>query len=94
MERILPSSTRDRVGSEAVYYYTRVRTPRDAVVRHRWTYQGEVVRTVNLQVRANAEPGYRTFSRQILTSRQPGPWEVALLAPDGAVIDSQRFTTR
>jgi hypothetical protein len=82
----------DRVGSDAVYYYTRVRTPRDAVVRHRWTYQGEVVRTVNLQVRANAEPGFRTFSRQIVTSREPGPWEVALLAPDGEVIDSQRFT--
>ena len=77
-----------------MYYYTRVRTLRDAVVRHRWTYQGEVVRTVSLQVRANAEPGYRTFSRQIVTAREPGSWEVALLAPDGAVIDSQRFTAR
>jgi hypothetical protein len=84
----------DLVNSDAVYYYTRVRTPRDAVVRHRWTYQGEVVRTVDLQVRANAEPGYRTFSRQIVTARDPGPWEVALLSPDGEVIDSQRFTTR
>jgi hypothetical protein len=63
-------------------------------VRHRWSYQGEVVRTVNLQVRANAEPGFRTFSRQIVTNHEPGPWEVALLAPDGEVIDRQRFSTR
>jgi hypothetical protein len=79
------------VDSDAVYYYTRVRTARDAVMRHQWSYQGEVVRTVNLEVRANAETGFRTFSRQTVSGRGAGSWEVALIAPDGAVIDTQRF---
>jgi hypothetical protein len=86
----------DAVGStvdtDAVYYYTRVRTPREVVMRHRWTYEGQVIRTVNLEVRANAEAGFRTFSRQTVSGRGSGAWEVALIAPDGAVIDTQRFT--
>ena len=56
-----------------------------------WSYQGQVVRTVNLEVRANPEVGFRTFSRQTVSGRGSGPWEVALIAPDGAVIDTQRF---
>ncbi len=84
----------DPTAADAVYYYTRVRSPGDVVVGHRWTYQGQVVRTVNLQVRANPEEGFRTFSRQSLSGRRDGPWEVALIAPDGAVIDLQRFTVR
>ena len=75
----------------AVYYYSRVRSNRDLVVRHRWTYQGQVVQTVSLEVRANPQDGYRTFSRQRLAGRA-GPWEVALIAPDGTVVDTQRFT--
>jgi hypothetical protein len=84
----------DPTSADAVYYYTRVRSPGDVVVGHRWTYQGQVVRTVNLQVRANPGEGFRTFSRQSLSGRRDGSWEVALIAPDGAVIDSQRFTVR
>ena len=84
----------DPTSADAVYYYTRVRSPGDVVVGHRWTYQGQVVRTVNLQVRANPGEGFRTFSRQSLSGRRDGSWEVALIAPDGAVIDTQRFTVQ
>jgi hypothetical protein len=74
-----------------VYYYTRVRTPRDVVVRHRWSYQGKPVRTVNLQVRANERDGFRTFSHQRVAG-QPGQWDVALLTADGTVVDTRHFT--
>jgi hypothetical protein len=60
-------------------------------MRHQWSYQGQVVRTVNLEVRANADVGFRTFSRQTVSGRGSGDWEVALIAPDGTVIDTQRF---
>lgn len=77
----------------SVYYYSRVRSPRDVVVRHRWSHQGTVTQTVPLEIRANPQQGFRTFSRQNLAGRS-GTWEVSLLGPDGTVIDSQRFTVR
>ena len=77
--------------ADGVYYYTRVKSSRDAVVRHRWTYEGKAVQTVNLQIRANARDGFRTFSHQRVADR-PGQWEVALLAADGTVVDTRRFT--
>jgi hypothetical protein len=83
----------DRSSIDAVYYYTRVRSPRDVVVRHRWTYAGTVIRTVDLRVSANNAPGFRTFSRQRTGGRR-GQWEVALLAPDGTVVDSQSFAVK
>jgi hypothetical protein len=75
----------------AVYFYTRVRSPQDVAVRHRWTHNGTVVKNVSLRVLANTEPGYRTFSRQVLGASSRGRWEVALLTADGSVVESQRF---
>lgn len=80
----------DPLDGDAIYYYTRVRSGRDILVRHRWTHEGEVVRTVPLEVRANPQQGFRTFSRQSLAGRS-GTWEVALVAPDGTVVDRQQF---
>ena len=77
--------------ADAVYYYTRVKTRSDMMMRHRWSHDGEAVQTVSLQVRANTREGFRTFSRQTIGDR-PGEWQVALLTNDGTVIDSQRFT--
>jgi hypothetical protein len=85
-ERLRSGTTPD-----AVYYYTRVKTPREILVHHRWTHDGTVVKTVSLRVSANMDTGFRTFSRQVLGARAAGQWEVALLAPGGAVIDTQRF---
>jgi hypothetical protein len=80
----------EATSADAVYYYSRVRASRDVVVRHRWTYRGEVIRTVSLDVRANPQEGFRTFSRQSLAGRA-GPWEVSLVAPDGTVVETQRI---
>jgi hypothetical protein len=76
---------------DALYYYTRVKSARDIVVRHRWTHEGTVVQTVSLRIAANPRAGFRTFSRQTLRARGPGRWEVALIGPDGATLDAQRF---
>jgi hypothetical protein len=77
--------------TDAVYYYTRVKSPRDVVLRHRWSYEGKPVQTVNLQVRANATEGFRTFSHQRVAGR-PGRWDVALITSDGSVVDTRQFT--
>ena len=82
---------RPGIRPDAVYFYTRVKSPRDIAIRHRWTHDGTVVRTVSLRVGANSEAGFRTFSRQSLGPRSAGQWEVTLLAADGAIIDTQRF---
>jgi hypothetical protein len=82
------------VGSGSVYYLTRVRSARDVAVIHRWVHDGNVVRTVRLQVRANPTDGFRTFTRQTVGGPGSGTWVVSLLAPDGTVLDEQRFDVR
>lgn len=75
----------------AVSYYTRVASPRDVVIRHRWSRDGTIVRVSSLRVGANPTDGYRTFSSQTVG---PGEWEVALLGPDDRVLDEQHFVVR
>jgi hypothetical protein len=77
--------------TDAVYFYTRVKSPRDLVVRHRWTFEGKTVRTVSLPIRANAREGFRTFSHQRV-AEQAGQWEVSLLGEDGTVVVTRQFT--
>ena len=78
----------------AVYYYTRVASARDAVIRHRWTRDGRVVRVVDLRIRANPADGYRTFSRQTGGALAPGAWQVALLDSSGTVLEQQSFVVQ
>jgi hypothetical protein len=78
----------------AVYFYTRVASARDAVIRHRWTRNGNVVRVVDLRIRANPKEGFRTYSRQTGRALEAGEWEVALLDPTGAVLQEETFVIR
>ena len=72
-------------------FYTRLKSPRDTNVRHRW-YQGNRLRqSVDLTIRANAGSGYRTFSRSTVSS---GEWRVELRSRDGALLHEERFTVR
>jgi hypothetical protein len=80
--------------SGAVYYYTRVRSTRDATIRHRWSRDGRVVQDVRLRIRANPTDGFRTFSRQTVSDLGPGAWVVSLLGPDGTVLDEERFEVK
>ena len=85
--------TDERAGG-AVYFYTRVASPTDAVVRHRWTRDGNVVRVVDLRIRANPKEGYRTYSRQTGRALEAGQWQVALVDPSGAVLQEETFVIR
>jgi hypothetical protein len=84
----------ETVRAGALYYYTRVKSPRDVVVTHRWTRDGRTVQSVNLRVGANPTAGFRTFSRQTVSATQGGTWEVTLLGPGGTVLDRRTFTVR
>ena len=73
-------------------FYTRIKSPRDAKILHRW-YQGDRLRqAVELIIRANPGSGYRTFSRQ--TVNDSGEWRVELRASDGTLLREERFTVR
>ena len=75
-----------------IVFYTRVRSPRDAEVVHRW-YYGDVLRqTVRLTIRANVSDGYRTYSRHLVD--RAGDWRVEARTDAGDLIHEQRFTVR
>jgi hypothetical protein len=71
--------------------YTRIRSPRDTSVVHRW-YRGDTLRqSKSLTIRANATEGFRTYSRQTVDN---GDWRVEVRSADGAVLHEQRFAVR
>jgi hypothetical protein len=83
----------DSAAPGPIVLYTRVRSPRDIVLVHRW-YRGDALRkTVNLTVRANASEGYRTYSRQTVDAGQS--WRVEVSTIDGGdVLYEQRVSIR
>jgi len=82
----------DPVAPGPIVLYTRVRSPRDAAVVHRW-YRGDTLRqSVKLAIHANATQGYRTYSRQTVDG--VGDWRVEVSSADGALLHEHRFTVR
>ncbi len=75
-----------------IVMYTRVRSPRDATVVHRWYRGNELQQAVKLTTRANASEGYRTYSRQTVDA--VGNWRVAVMSAAGDLLHEQRFTVR
>jgi outer membrane biosynthesis protein TonB len=72
-------------------FYTRIKSPTNAKILHRW-YQGDRLRqAMELIIRANPGSGYRTFSRLTVNS---GEWRVELRASDGTLLREERFTVR
>ena len=75
-----------------IVLYTRVRSPRDAVVVHRW-YRGDTLRqSVKLTIRANATEGYRTYSRQTVDGG--ADWRVEVSSANGDLLHERRFAVR
>jgi hypothetical protein len=72
--------------------YTRVKSPRNAVVIHRW-YRGDTLRkSSRLTIVANATDGYRTYSRQTVKSGED--WRVEVTNIAGDVLYEQRVSVR
>jgi hypothetical protein len=82
----------ESVARGRIVFYTRVRSPRDAAVVHRWYREDTLQQSVKLTVRANATEGYRTYSRQ--TVDRVGAWRVEVRSADGDLLHEQRFAVR
>ena len=75
-----------------LFFYTRVASPVDATIEHRWYRDDRLVRTVPLRVRANQREGFRTYSRTTVTADRAGAWRVELRNPDGDILQEARVT--
>ena len=82
------------VGPGALLFYTRLESPIDTTVQHRW-YQGDRLRqSVDLSIRANTSGGYRTYSRNTINDQSAGEWRVELRTRDGVLLHEERFVVR
>jgi hypothetical protein len=82
----------DPVSPGQIVLYTRVKSPRDAVVVHRW-YRGDTLQqSVQLTIRANATDGYRTYSRQTVDGG--ADWRVEVRSANGDLLHERRFAVR
>ncbi len=85
-----PAGTPARQGP--LFFYTRIASSRDTTVQHRWYREDSLRQVVELRVRANANRGFRTYSRN--TAWNSGDWRVELRSADGTLLHEERFTVR
>src|SRR5262245_49839759 len=77
-----------------MFFYTQLKSATATTIEHRW-YQGDRIRhAVKLRIEANPGDGYRTYSRNTISSDRAGDWRVELRSADGAVLYEVRFTVR
>lgn len=75
-----------------IVLYTRVKSPSEAIVIHRW-YQGDTLRkSARLTVLANTTDGYRTYSRQTVKSGED--WRVEVRSTAGDLLYEQRVSVQ
>jgi Tetratricopeptide repeat/Protein of unknown function (DUF2914) len=85
---------RPPVGPGVLFFYTRLESPTDATVQHRW-YRGDRLRqAVELPIRANTTGGYRTFSRNTINNLGAAEWRVELRTEDGVLLHEERFAVQ
>ena len=72
--------------------YTRVKSPRNTTVVHRWYRGGELQQSVRLSTQASVTEGYRTYSQ--LTINSPGRWRVEVRGADGELLFEKSFAVR
>jgi len=72
--------------------YTRVKSPRNTTVVHRWYRGGALQQSVRLATQASMSGGYRTYSQ--LTINNPGKWRVEVRTADGDLLFEKSFGVR
>ena len=77
-----------------LYFFSRVKSPTDTTIQHRWYHGARLLRTAELRIGANATDGYRTFSRTTVNSRGSADWRIELRSKDGALLHEERFVVR
>ena len=78
----------------ALFFYTRVKSPRTLAVQHRWYRGDRLEKVVTLSVGTNMREGYRTYSRHRVGASDAGEWRVELSTRDGTVLHEERFVVR
>jgi hypothetical protein len=73
-----------------MYFYTRVASPRDTTIEHRWYRDERLVQRVPLRIRANPS-GFRTYSQTRISADRAGKWKVELRSQDGELLDEKTF---
>jgi hypothetical protein len=98
-QRFSPSGVRwrcdppgDSVAPGPVVLYTRVRSPDEATIEHRWYRDDSLKQAVRLNVGANTAEGYRTYSRQTVNTGDY--WRVEVRTALGEVLHEERFAVR
>jgi tetratricopeptide (TPR) repeat protein len=81
-----PSSAPSAGG--VLYFYTRIASPTNTRIHHRWYQNGVLRHDVTLAVQANPSAGYRTYSRRRVDS---GDWRVAAVDADGALLREEHI---
>ncbi len=79
------------VDTGQLYFYTRIRTPTDITVEHRWLRDGVIQQAINLEVGANDGPGYRTYSTLTVSPEKSGAWRVEVRTGDQDVLRVEDF---
>ena len=84
----------DPVRPGPLVFYTRITSPADTAVEHRWYFGNYRVQVVELRVRASGESGYRTYSRHTIGPERSGDWRVELRSQAGELLHEARFVVR
>jgi hypothetical protein len=76
-----------------IYFYTRVASPKDTTIEHRWYRGDQLAQSVSLRIRASPE-GFRTYSQFGISPDGAGSWKVELRTADGQVLGEDTFEIR
>jgi len=77
-----------------MFFFTQVKSATAITIEHRWYQDDRLRQAVQLRIQANPGAGYRTYSRNTISSERVGDWRVELRSADGAVLHEERFTVR
>lgn len=77
-----------------LFFYTQVQSTVATTVEHRWYRDNHLDQSIQLRVQASPTVGYRTFSRNDMTSESRGDWRVELRTEGGVLLHEERFSVR
>jgi Tetratricopeptide repeat/Protein of unknown function (DUF2914) len=77
-----------------MFFYTQIKSATATTIEHRWYQGNRMRRAVRLRIEASPGTGYRTYSRNTISSERAGDWRVELRSADGTVLHEERFTVR
>jgi hypothetical protein len=77
-----------------LFFYTQVQSAVATTIEHRWYRDNHLDQSIQLRVQASPAVGYRTFSRNDMTSESTGSWRVELRTEGGVLLHEERFSVR